>query len=101
MKILNYPGLMFVCFQEAKAIIAQRSGNPREFFKQKERAMTISVDTSPVSVHRTGKHFKTHLTVYSHVELEIYTVHIYSICTYKTMTVSLEVGTLLVFPSIV
>ncbi|KAM9348802.1 drebrin isoform 2-T2 [Symphorus nematophorus] len=40
--------------EEAKAIIAQRSGNPREFFKQKERAMTISVDTSPVSVHRTG-----------------------------------------------
>uniref|UniRef100_M4AMI6 Drebrin n=1 Tax=Xiphophorus maculatus TaxID=8083 RepID=M4AMI6_XIPMA len=38
---------------EAKAIIAQRSGNPREFFKQKERAMTISVDTSPVSIHRT------------------------------------------------
>nr|XP_019952607.1 PREDICTED: drebrin [Paralichthys olivaceus] len=40
--------------EEAKAIIAQRSGNPREFFKLKERAMTISVDTSPVSVHRTG-----------------------------------------------
>ncbi|AWO99621.1 putative drebrin [Scophthalmus maximus] len=39
--------------EEAKAIIAQRSGNPREFFKQKERAMTVSVDTSPVSVHRT------------------------------------------------
>lgn len=46
------------CFQEAKAIIAQRSGNPREFFKQKERAMTISVDTSPLSVHRTGKTFR-------------------------------------------
>uniref|UniRef100_A0A3Q2QSX8 Drebrin n=1 Tax=Fundulus heteroclitus TaxID=8078 RepID=A0A3Q2QSX8_FUNHE len=43
----------FLLFQEAKAIIAQRSGNPREFFKLKERAMTISVDTSPVSVHRT------------------------------------------------
>ncbi|XP_030009852.1 drebrin isoform X3 [Sphaeramia orbicularis] len=41
--------------EEAKAIIAQRSGNPREFFKQKERAMTISVDTSPVSIHRTGE----------------------------------------------
>uniref|UniRef100_UPI0037E758E0 drebrin isoform X4 n=1 Tax=Semicossyphus pulcher TaxID=241346 RepID=UPI0037E758E0 len=41
--------------EEAKAIIAQRSGNPREFFKQKERAMTISVDTSPVSLHRTGE----------------------------------------------
>ncbi|KAL6098394.1 dbn1 [Pungitius sinensis] len=40
---------------EAKAIIAQRSGNPREFFKLKERAMTICVDTSPVSVHRTGR----------------------------------------------
>lgn len=40
--------------EEAKAIIAQRSGNPREFFKQKERAMTISCDTSPISVHRTG-----------------------------------------------
>ncbi|XP_054611496.1 drebrin isoform X4 [Dunckerocampus dactyliophorus] len=40
--------------QEAKAIIAQRSGNPREFFKQKERAMTISVDTSPVAIHRSG-----------------------------------------------
>ncbi|XP_008303770.1 drebrin-like [Stegastes partitus] len=40
--------------EEAKAIIAQRSGNPRDFFKQKERAMTISVDTSPVSVHRAG-----------------------------------------------
>uniref|UniRef100_A0A3P8SB83 Drebrin 1 n=1 Tax=Amphiprion percula TaxID=161767 RepID=A0A3P8SB83_AMPPE len=45
----------FVCFfQEAKAIIAQRSGNPRDFFKQKERAMTISVDTSPISIHRAG-----------------------------------------------
>ncbi|XP_019722871.1 drebrin isoform X5 [Hippocampus comes] len=41
--------------QEAKAIIAQRSGNPREFFKQKERAMTISVDTSPVTIHRAGE----------------------------------------------
>lgn len=43
------------CFQEAKAIIAQRSDNPREFFKNKERAMVTSVDTSPVSIHRTGK----------------------------------------------
>ncbi|XP_077362025.1 drebrin isoform X6 [Festucalex cinctus] len=40
--------------EEAKAIIAQRSGNPREFFKQKERAMTISVDTSPITIHRAG-----------------------------------------------
>ncbi|XP_061154487.1 drebrin isoform X2 [Syngnathus typhle] len=38
--------------EEAKAIIAQRSGNPREFFKQKERAMTITVDTSPVTLNR-------------------------------------------------
>ncbi|XP_051793366.1 drebrin isoform X2 [Acanthochromis polyacanthus] len=47
--------------EEAKAIIAQRSGNPREFFKQKERAMTISVDTSPVSIHRAdpGRHTNT------------------------------------------
>ncbi|XP_072302103.1 drebrin [Eucyclogobius newberryi] len=41
--------------EEAKAIIAQRSGNPREFFKQKERSMTICVDSSPVSVHRPGR----------------------------------------------
>ncbi|XP_029957138.1 drebrin [Salarias fasciatus] len=40
--------------EEAKAIIAQRSGNPREFFKLKERAMTFSGVSSPVSVHRTG-----------------------------------------------
>uniref|UniRef100_A0A3P8WZK7 Drebrin n=1 Tax=Cynoglossus semilaevis TaxID=244447 RepID=A0A3P8WZK7_CYNSE len=48
---------LFLCsslVQEAKAIIAQRSGNPREFFKQKERALTVSVDTSPVSVHRAA-----------------------------------------------
>lgn len=44
-----------VCIQEAKAIIAQRSDNPREFFKNKERAMATSVDTSPASIHRTGK----------------------------------------------
>uniref|UniRef100_H3CQ95 Drebrin n=1 Tax=Tetraodon nigroviridis TaxID=99883 RepID=H3CQ95_TETNG len=41
--------------EEAKAIIAQRSDNPREFFKKKERAMASSVDASPVSMHRTGK----------------------------------------------
>ncbi|XP_056140930.1 drebrin [Lampris incognitus] len=40
--------------EEAKAIIAQRSGNPRDFFKQKERALSSSVDAAPVSVHRTG-----------------------------------------------
>eukprot|EP00066_Takifugu_rubripes_P006262 XP_003970914.1 PREDICTED: drebrin-like isoform X2 [Takifugu rubripes] len=39
--------------EEAKAIIAQRSDNPREFFKNKERAIATSVDTSPVSIHRT------------------------------------------------
>ncbi|XP_075878530.1 drebrin isoform X3 [Nelusetta ayraudi] len=39
--------------EEAKAIIAQRSWNPREFFKQKEKAMTVSVDSSPVALHRT------------------------------------------------
>lgn len=38
--------------EEAKAIIAQRSGNPREFFKQKEKAVSISLDTCPLSVHR-------------------------------------------------
>lgn len=54
-----------VCVQEAKAIIAQRSWNPREFFKQKERAMTISVDTSPVSVHRTGGTFIYTTSVFS------------------------------------
>lgn len=43
------------CSQEAKAIIAQRSDNPRDFFKNKEKAMVTSVDTSPVSIHRTGK----------------------------------------------
>uniref|UniRef100_A0A8C9WRG2 Drebrin n=1 Tax=Sander lucioperca TaxID=283035 RepID=A0A8C9WRG2_SANLU len=53
-RLLYSPSLFVLCLQEAKAIIAQRSGNPREFFKQKERAMTISVDTSPVSIHRTG-----------------------------------------------
>ncbi|XP_056910387.1 drebrin isoform X6 [Takifugu flavidus] len=40
--------------EEAKAIIAQRSDNPREFFKNKEKAMATSVDTSPVSIHRTA-----------------------------------------------
>lgn len=62
--------VFILCFQEAKAIIAQRSGNPREFFKQKERAMTISVDTSPVSIHRSGKHFKTSPDLCSRAELE-------------------------------
>lgn len=41
--------------EEAKAIIAQRSGNPREFFKLKEKAVSCCVDSSvsPVSFHRT------------------------------------------------
>ncbi|KAM6984621.1 drebrin [Aplochiton taeniatus] len=41
--------------EEAKAIIAQRSGNPREFFKLKEKAVSISLDTSPLTVHRPGR----------------------------------------------
>uniref|UniRef100_A0AAZ3RZD0 Drebrin n=1 Tax=Oncorhynchus tshawytscha TaxID=74940 RepID=A0AAZ3RZD0_ONCTS len=40
---------------EAKALIAQRADNPREFFKQKEKAVTTGVDVSPVSIHRAGK----------------------------------------------
>lgn len=32
--------------------------------------MTISVDTSPVSIHRSGKHFKTSPDLCSHAELE-------------------------------
>ncbi|XP_042182782.1 drebrin isoform X4 [Oncorhynchus tshawytscha] len=38
--------------EEAKALIAQRADNPREFFKQKEKAVTTGVDVSPVSIHR-------------------------------------------------
>ncbi|TSP68528.1 Drebrin [Bagarius yarrelli] len=41
--------------EEAAAIIAQRTSNPREFFKQREKAVTCSLDTSPVSSHRTGR----------------------------------------------
>ncbi|KAK2826969.1 hypothetical protein Q7C36_017895 [Tachysurus vachellii] len=39
--------------EEAAAIIAQRTSNPREFFKQKEKAVTSSLDTSPIMSHRT------------------------------------------------
>ncbi|KAJ8276811.1 hypothetical protein COCON_G00085630 [Conger conger] len=39
--------------EEAAAIIAQRTDNPREFFKQKEMGVATSVDSSPVSTHRT------------------------------------------------
>uniref|UniRef100_A0A671RUV4 Drebrin-like n=1 Tax=Sinocyclocheilus anshuiensis TaxID=1608454 RepID=A0A671RUV4_9TELE len=39
--------------REAAAIIAQRPINPREFFKQRERAIASSVDISPVTTHRT------------------------------------------------
>ncbi|XP_051961011.1 drebrin isoform X2 [Xyrauchen texanus] len=41
--------------EEAAAIIAQRRDNPREFFKQRERALANSVDVSPVTTHRTGR----------------------------------------------
>lgn len=44
-----------LCLQEAAAIIAQRTSNPREFFKQKEKAVATSLDTSPIISHRTGK----------------------------------------------
>ncbi|XP_058853142.1 drebrin-like isoform X14 [Acipenser ruthenus] len=37
---------------EAAAIIAQRTDNPREYFKQRERAVAISFDSSPLSSHR-------------------------------------------------
>ncbi|XP_071023611.1 drebrin-like isoform X2 [Oncorhynchus clarkii lewisi] len=39
--------------EEAKALIAQRADNPREFFKQKEKAVATGLDISPVSSHRT------------------------------------------------
>uniref|UniRef100_W5KHK9 Drebrin n=1 Tax=Astyanax mexicanus TaxID=7994 RepID=W5KHK9_ASTMX len=39
--------------EEAAAIIAQRTSNPREYFKQREKAVATSVDTSPVATHRT------------------------------------------------
>ncbi|XP_027033071.1 drebrin isoform X6 [Tachysurus fulvidraco] len=39
--------------EEAAAIIAQRTSNPREFFKQKEKAVSSSLDTSPIMSHRT------------------------------------------------
>ncbi|XP_064837858.1 drebrin-like [Oncorhynchus masou masou] len=41
--------------EEAKALIAQRADNPREFFKQKEKAVATGLDISPVSSHRTGR----------------------------------------------
>ncbi|XP_053543804.1 drebrin isoform X5 [Ictalurus punctatus] len=41
--------------EEAAAIIAQRTSNPREFFKQREKAVASSLDTSPISSHRTGR----------------------------------------------
>ncbi|XP_036379226.1 drebrin isoform X5 [Megalops cyprinoides] len=40
--------------EEAAAIIAQRSENPRDFFKQKERAVASGVDSSPVPTQRTA-----------------------------------------------
>ncbi|XP_034149169.1 drebrin isoform X1 [Esox lucius] len=41
--------------EEAKALIAQRADNPREFFKQKEKAVATGVDASPVPVPRNGR----------------------------------------------
>lgn len=46
--------------EEAKAIIAQRSVNPRDFFKLKERAMSST--SSPVCIHRTGGDNEFHET---------------------------------------
>uniref|UniRef100_A0A8C9TDZ6 Drebrin n=1 Tax=Scleropages formosus TaxID=113540 RepID=A0A8C9TDZ6_SCLFO len=40
--------------QEAAAIIAQRTDNPREFFRQKEKAISSGLESSPISTHRTG-----------------------------------------------
>ncbi|XP_043559966.1 drebrin-like isoform X1 [Chiloscyllium plagiosum] len=40
---------------EAAALIALRDGNPREFFKQRERAMTTSFETVPFSGQRPGR----------------------------------------------
>ncbi|XP_048885591.1 drebrin-like isoform X4 [Brienomyrus brachyistius] len=37
---------------EAAAIIAQRPENPRDFFKQREKALACSFDSSPMSIHR-------------------------------------------------
>ncbi|XP_048853577.1 drebrin isoform X2 [Brienomyrus brachyistius] len=41
--------------EEAAAIIAQRADNPREFFRQREKAMANEQDGSPVTIHRTGR----------------------------------------------
>ncbi|XP_038651336.1 drebrin-like isoform X2 [Scyliorhinus canicula] len=40
---------------EAAALIALRDGNPREFFKQRERAMTTSFETVHFSGQRPGR----------------------------------------------
>uniref|UniRef100_W5N3F4 Drebrin n=1 Tax=Lepisosteus oculatus TaxID=7918 RepID=W5N3F4_LEPOC len=45
--------------EEAAAIIAQRTENPREFFKQREKAVACSFDSSPVSGHRTATNEQT------------------------------------------
>uniref|UniRef100_A0A8C9RP38 Drebrin n=1 Tax=Scleropages formosus TaxID=113540 RepID=A0A8C9RP38_SCLFO len=39
--------------EEAAAIIAQRTDNPREFFRQKEKAISSGLESSPISTHRT------------------------------------------------
>ncbi|XP_018584056.1 drebrin isoform X2 [Scleropages formosus] len=41
--------------EEAAAIIAQRTDNPREFFRQKEKAISSGLESSPISTHRTGR----------------------------------------------
>ncbi|KAJ8351344.1 hypothetical protein SKAU_G00228200 [Synaphobranchus kaupii] len=41
--------------EAAAFIIGQRRNNPREFFRQRERAMACSFDSSSVSFHRTGR----------------------------------------------
>ncbi|XP_035267342.1 drebrin-like isoform X2 [Anguilla anguilla] len=39
----------------AAFIIGQRRNNPRDFFRQRERAMACSFDSSSVNFHRTGR----------------------------------------------
>ncbi|KAI1898224.1 hypothetical protein AGOR_G00070140 [Albula goreensis] len=41
--------------EEAAFIISQRRSNPRDFFRQRERAAACSFDSSSISFHRTGR----------------------------------------------
>ncbi|XP_061091374.1 drebrin-like isoform X2 [Conger conger] len=41
--------------EAAAFIIGQRRSNPRDFFRQRERAMACSFDSSSVNFHRTGR----------------------------------------------